>query len=165
MSKGTWKKETRARRADAEAQFNSKANQPENEIVTDPPGSGLPPPLPPLEPLRKPNPAVFDETKIKGGLGKAFCTATQGIANVTNYVLRNTPYRIEFSPVETEEGELWAEFAYPVIKSRLPDLEKNPVTVLVIMTGMILSGKIRIKKKEIPTNDGNNEKIASEISS
>jgi uncharacterized membrane protein len=48
-------------------------------------------------------------------------------------------------------------FSSAVITADIADMEKNPVAVLVVMTGMILSGKIHIKKKtmEAKNADGN----------
>lgn len=162
MSKGPWKPETKSKHRSRppvkpikEADFNA---QPANK------GAGIPPPLPPISGPGEGSPVgetvgspgsgavVFEEGKIKGGLGKAFCSITQGLAAVSNHFLKNSKYEIEFTPVEPEMGDLWAEFAYPVLKLHLPDLEKNPHLVLVMMTGLILSGKIRIKTKEVKPN-------------
>lgn len=174
MAKGKWKKKAEARRAvladalEFGKPISAAGALSEAPAPLEPPAPpvAVPPPLAPLEPEPK-RAAVkdgIDPLKIKEGLGKTFCSATQGLANITNYFLRSTPYRVEFTPVAPEEGETWAEFAYPVIKSKLPDLENNPVTVLVIMTGLILSGKIRVhnKQQEAP-NAGRSEEKASDF--
>src|SRR5437868_6988719 len=90
----------------------------------------IPPPLPPLsaaspdfgpaEPGGGTAAATFDDTKLKAGLGKTFCSTTQGIANLLNLMLSRTGLVVEFEPVEPEQGELWAEFALPVLKLWFP---------------------------------------------
>ena len=169
MSKGPWKPETKSKHGKRPAVKPVVFEDPDKPA----PASSVPPPLAPLSSPSgsgggpagdgaAPQPApgvVFDESKIKGGLGTAFCSVTQGLAALINHLLRSSRYEVEFTPVEPEMGALWAEFAFPVLKLHLPDLEKNPHLVLVLMTGMILSGKIRIKTREVkvygePNRDG-----------
>lgn len=86
---------------------------------------------------------------LKSSLGGAFCSTVQGLANLVNYGLRNSPYRVEFTPVDSAEGEVWAECALPVFKAYFPKLQEDPKVLLVVVTVMILSGKIKIKKVEV----------------
>lgn len=116
-----------------------------------------PPPLPPLgaagpagpgPSAAAPNPAPsFDDAKLQAGLARAFVSVVNGLGNAANYALRNTQYSVEVVEVTLPEGELWAVFACPVLKQLMPDIEKNPVAALAVITGMILSGKIKVKNK------------------
>lgn len=156
MSKGPWKPESKTKN-----KFKRAAIKPLSEkesvipAAVDAPPSG-PQPLPIFGAPSSTDggipaangPVVFDETKIKGGMGKVFISATAGIAAILNGALKNTQYTVEFEAVQPEEGDLWAEFAFPVLKMHLPNMEQNPHTVLAVMTVAILSGKIRVTKKE-----------------
>lgn len=157
MSKGPWKAESKAKNKFKRAAIKPLTDKDGAAIPSatlDPLPSG-PQPLPvfgatPGEPGAIPpaGGALFDETKIKGGMGKVFCSMTAGLAAILNGALKNTQYTVEFEPVDPAEGDLWAEFAFPVLKMHLPNLEQNPHTVLAVMTVAILSGKIRFTKKE-----------------
>lgn len=88
-------------------------------------------------------------------LGKTFCSTTDGIARAINGMLKNSSVRIEFEPVSPEEGELWGTFALPVLKEYFPKLQEDPKITLVVMTVMILGGKVKISKKPIVEDNPN----------
>lgn len=177
MSKGPWKPETKQKhKAPPRRHSRPPVKPPEGdepvhhgEPVDNSSASHIKPlplfaggdaPLPGGEdaPAGDADPAApaFDEAKIKAGIGKVFCTTVAGVASMLNHALRNSAYQVHFEPVEPEMGELWAEFAFPVLKMHMPDLEKNPHMTLVTMTIFILSGKIRVTRKEVKPNDAAN---------
>lgn len=133
--------------------------------VAAPPLSG-PQPLPPLPkitepaapvsaPVTAPAPTLNDD-KLKEGLAKVFISGTDGLAKGVNLVLDYFPdsdFEIEFERVSEGEGALWAEFAFPVLKEYLPNMQNRPVQALTFFTIAILSGKIKRKKKENKNNE------------
>lgn len=166
MSKGPWKKKRfKETLADAPPTDSVRA--------TATPGA-IPPPLPPLGGLGTDEPketgtdapgsgpgASLDETRLKAGLGKAFCSVTKGLAAFLNTVLKNSAYQIELIAVEPEEGDLWAEFALPVFKDLFPKFQEDPKVALMVITGLILSGKIRIIKKQKEVSNAGTENVST----
>ncbi len=128
---------------------------------------GAPPP--PLAPLGTPPPQLrpelsgtpppmadsggLSDQKLKEGLASVFQSGTAGLANAVNLVIKGTLYRVEFSPPSDGESALWSEFALPVLKQYMPDLQNSPVKTLVVFTAIILSGKITIVKKQMEVQD------------
>lgn len=128
-----------------------------------------PPPLPPIAPpepvpsvVAPPPPIVpvaapSSDEKLKDGLAKVFCSATKGLANGLNLALKTTDYEILIDDVSEGESVLWAEFALPVLKTWMPNLQAEPMKACAVFTILILSGKIKVKKKEVSPNVGTQE--------
>ena len=157
MSKGKWIKNRNKDEIKSTAVPTTAPPNPP-ELKKDPIDTPLPPfsssPLPSLADIKAP---LMDESKLKAGLAKTFCSTTQGLARSLNFIIEKSGYVIEFSVPSAEEGELWAEFALPVLKQWFPKLETQPGVTLCVVSGLILSGKIHLKKKGIKMEVFNND--------
>lgn len=170
MSKGPWKK----RKNSPDVDPGIKLDSPAPILNGDSHPSDILPPLPPLSPLgsASPNPGppaggapspaapFMDSNKL--GIAKVFVSSTKAVENILNLSFSWSPYSFQLKEVSQEEGELWAEFALPVLKKYFPKFEQQPEWVLAVVTVGILGGKLKIIKRvtEAP-NVGSEGKIIS----
>lgn len=94
--------------------------------------------------------ATLDERAIKSGLGRVFCSTVPGLVhNINAALLSKSQVQLEVVAITEDEGTLWAEFAYPVLKKFAPNIENDPVTACIGVTVAILVGKVRVKRKSL----------------
>lgn len=169
MSKGPWKKRPKGsgipkgkvvETIDVPTHQNGHA-APVGEAA--PAVDTLPPPLPPLSPPDQPpvrpagGPVPLsqpDQVALKSGVAKTFISVTKAAPYWANLGAEaaNLKVRFELETVSAEEGELWAEFAWPLIERYMPKFKESPEWALAVITVSILAGKVRIKKREVPVH-------------
>ncbi len=163
MSKGPWRKGkgTKIGSKLGAEHLNGNTMGPETIVSDQPnPATDMPPPMAPFPNATKPaspeglpsNPLPItpqDVTALKSGLGKTFVSVTKALPYWANVVTDAAKLNLKFEidTVSPEEGDLWAEFAFPVLDKYMPRFKESPEYALAIITGGILLGKLRIKKK------------------
>lgn len=128
--------------------------------------SELPPPLPPMGGTNPPPMGVGSApsaapvggpslSALKPGVGKTFCS----VVNALPYWLEKVApgYQFAVEPVTSDEGELWAEFALPVIDKWMPKFKESPEYALATITVVMLAGKIRVTKKVVAHGNAGSE--------
>ncbi len=166
MSKGPWKNKQKKIKVNVDPPPRPTDEKKPTGDVFKNGFSDVPPPLPPLPPLEptitpasaadKATPVTaFDTNALKSGVAKTFVSVTKAAPYWANLVSEklNFDVRFEFEVVAPEEGELWAEFAWPVIEKYMPKFKESPEYALMIVTAGILAGKIRVKKREETNHD------------
>lgn len=118
----------------------------------------FPPPLPPLAtttvspgtPAAAGGTPTLGDVELKSALAKTFQGSMKGLVRALNLALAKTKYEVDPIDIDADEAGLWSEFAAPVFKQYFPKFQDDPKIALAVVTGLILAGKVTVKKRSVP---------------